>query len=145
MVELILDLKRIECFWMCLWVLDFALVLNRNFRKLGWIEWRWLGVFIALNHFLVVGLVCWRWAHRTVRWRTGQSLFTVRCVPRQHARWSLELLDRWRWCTRQSRATPDMSSDLWLICSNFCAAMFITVHMCSRPLMRGSLLRWLTG
>jgi hypothetical protein len=26
-------------------------------------------------------------AHRTVQWRTGQVLFTVRCAPRQHARW----------------------------------------------------------
>jgi hypothetical protein len=26
-----------------------------------------------------------------VRWCTGQVLFIVRCVPRQHARWGLEL------------------------------------------------------
>jgi hypothetical protein len=39
-----------------------------------------------------------------------------------------------------------MSGDFWLRYSNFCAALFITVHLCSRPLTRReSLLRWLTG
>jgi hypothetical protein len=41
-------------------------------------------VFIASNHFLVVGGFCCRWAHRTVHRCTGQVLFTVRCAPRQH-------------------------------------------------------------
>jgi hypothetical protein len=58
---------------MCLGVNATALVLNRNFRKLRCHWRRWLGVFIASNHFLAVGWVCWRWAHRIVRWRTGQS------------------------------------------------------------------------
>jgi hypothetical protein len=49
-------------------------------------------VFIASNHFLVVGCFCWRWAHRTVRWCTGHVLFTVRCAPRQHTHWGLEQL-----------------------------------------------------
>jgi hypothetical protein len=40
---------------MCLWSVFFALVLNEKCRRLGWFEWRWLGVFIASNHFLVVG------------------------------------------------------------------------------------------
>jgi hypothetical protein len=110
--------------------------MNKKFRKLGYHWRRWLGVFIASNHFLAVGWLCWRWAHRTVRWRTGQVLFTVRCAPRQHARWSLERLDRWSRCTGQSGATPDMSGDLWLRCSDFCRALFITVHFCSRPLTR---------
>jgi hypothetical protein len=47
------------------------------------------GVFIASNHFLAVGCFCWRWAHGTVRWRTGHVLFTFRCAPRQHTRWGL--------------------------------------------------------
>jgi hypothetical protein len=34
---------------------------------------------------IAVGWVCCRWAHRTVRWCTGQVLFTVRCAPCQHA------------------------------------------------------------
>jgi hypothetical protein len=29
--------------------------LNENLRKLGYFEWRWMGVFIASNHFLAVG------------------------------------------------------------------------------------------
>jgi hypothetical protein len=43
------------------------------------------GVFIASNHFLAIGWVCCRWAHRIVRWCTGQVLFTVRCTPRQRS------------------------------------------------------------
>jgi hypothetical protein len=49
------SLGEVLIFGMCLGVNVIALVLNVNFRKLGWIEWRWLGVFIASNHFLVVG------------------------------------------------------------------------------------------
>jgi hypothetical protein len=37
---------------LCLWGVFFALVLN---VKVGRLEWRWLGVFIASNHLLVVG------------------------------------------------------------------------------------------
>jgi hypothetical protein len=29
--------------------------LNEDLRKLGCFEWRWLGVFIASNHFLAIG------------------------------------------------------------------------------------------
>jgi hypothetical protein len=39
---------------MCLRVNVIAHVLNVNFRKLGWLEWRWLGVFIAPTTILVV-------------------------------------------------------------------------------------------
>jgi hypothetical protein len=41
-------------FIMCLGVNAIALVLNVKFRKLGWLEWRWLGVFIAPTTILVV-------------------------------------------------------------------------------------------
>ena len=58
----------------------FALVLNEKVGKLGWLEWWWLGVFIAPTTIPVVD----------VDGHTGQSggapdmaLFTVRCVPRQ--------------------------------------------------------------
>jgi hypothetical protein len=34
----------------------FALVLNVKFRKLGWLEWWWLGVFIALTTIPVVAV-----------------------------------------------------------------------------------------
>jgi hypothetical protein len=42
-----------------------ALVLNVKCWKLGCLEWWWLGVFIALNHQLTVGVGCCRWAHLT--------------------------------------------------------------------------------
>jgi hypothetical protein len=38
------------------------------------------GVFIASNHFLAVGWLCCRWAHRTVRWCTGHC--TIHCPVR---------------------------------------------------------------
>jgi hypothetical protein len=42
---------------MCLGVNAIALILNVNFRKLGWLEWRWLGVFIAPTTILAVAVV----------------------------------------------------------------------------------------
>jgi hypothetical protein len=39
---------------MCLGVNVIALVLNVKSRKLGWLEWRWLGVFIAPTTILAV-------------------------------------------------------------------------------------------
>ena len=62
-------------FGMCLGVKAIALVLNVKFNKLGWLEWRWLGVFIAPTTILVV----------VVDGAPDRALFTVRCVPRQHA------------------------------------------------------------
>jgi hypothetical protein len=35
-------------------VFAFALVLNEKCRRLGWLEWRWLGVFIAPTTILAV-------------------------------------------------------------------------------------------
>jgi hypothetical protein len=101
------------------------------------------GVFIASNHFLAVDYFCWRWAHRTVRWCTGQPLFTVRCVLRQHARWGLEWLDRWNSCPI---AALDMSGVLWLRYSDLSRALFTTVHLLADDRWRRlPLLRWLTG
>jgi hypothetical protein len=37
------DLERILIYWMCLGVKSFALVLNVEFRTLGWLWMRWLG------------------------------------------------------------------------------------------------------
>jgi hypothetical protein len=36
-------------------VKSFALVLNAMCGMLGWLEWWWLGVFIALNHQTTIG------------------------------------------------------------------------------------------
>jgi hypothetical protein len=41
---------------MCLGVNAFALVLNVEFRKLGYLEWWWLEVFIAPTTILVVAV-----------------------------------------------------------------------------------------
>jgi hypothetical protein len=83
-----------------------ALVLNAMAENLDALKWWWLGVFIAptTKPIVGVGLLSMgtpdtvrcashvtqplgfdRWSsdslgHRTVRWCTGQSLFTVRCV-----------------------------------------------------------------
>ena len=43
-------------FGMRLGVNAIALVLNVKFRKLGWLEWRWLGVFIAPTTILAVAV-----------------------------------------------------------------------------------------
>jgi hypothetical protein len=61
-------------------VYSFALVLNEKVGKLGWLDWWWLGIFIAPTTIPVV----------VVDGHTGQSggapdttLFTVPCVPHQ--------------------------------------------------------------
>jgi hypothetical protein len=59
--------RGFDSFDLCVGVNALALVLNENLRKLGCLDWWWLGVFIALNHQLTVGVGCCRWAHRTVR------------------------------------------------------------------------------
>jgi hypothetical protein len=59
--------RGFDSFDLCLGVNALAIVLNENLRKLGCLEWWWLGVFIALNHQQVVEAGCCRWAHRTVR------------------------------------------------------------------------------
>jgi hypothetical protein len=51
---------------LCLGVNTLALVLNVKCWKVGCLEWWWLGVFIALNHHIAVGMA-------VVDGRTGQS------------------------------------------------------------------------
>jgi hypothetical protein len=41
---------------LCLGVNAFDLVLNVEFRKLGWLEWWWLGVFIAPTTILAIAI-----------------------------------------------------------------------------------------
>jgi hypothetical protein len=130
------DLERI---WSLECVLEWMLLLLYwmwTSENLDTIEGGGWGVFIASNHFLAVGWVCCWWAHRTVRWRTRQVPFTVRCAPHRHAHWGLERLTVGsllsRSCTGQSGATPD-----WLPSSDFCRALFTTVHFYSWPLTTG--------
>jgi hypothetical protein len=106
--------------WLCLGVLHFALAMNEKLRMLGWLWMRWLGVFIAPNHFLAVA----------GDGRTGQSggapdnhysLSGVRHVTasvRVRSSWPLETL---------VVLLTGQSDDLWLLCSDFCRG---TVHHC---------------
>jgi hypothetical protein len=59
-----------------------------KFRKLGWLEWRWLGVFIAPTTILAVVVD----GAPDVQWCTGQD--TVLCPVRATSarRWGLERL-----------------------------------------------------
>jgi hypothetical protein len=61
-----------------------------------------VGVVIAPNHFLVVGKVCWRWAHRTI---------TVHCPVRAMSVHPLGFgpVDRW---SRLSFCCTGQSGDL---------------------------------
>jgi hypothetical protein len=125
------------------------LVLNVFAENLDALKCWWLGVFIAPTTKVAVGEGCCRrahktvrcashvtqplgfdhwssdmWGHRTVRWCTGQSLFTVRCTIctcsdfcvcslRTVAHCSPFANDRWHcsrysaWHTGQSGATPN--------------------------------------
>jgi hypothetical protein len=148
-IELNLRLGEDLIFGLCLGVNAIALVLNVNFRKLGCHWRRWLGVFIAFNHFLAVGCFCCRWAHQTVRWCTGQVLFTVRCVPRHYAVgvWSnltvgtLCPVAAWTvlWHTGHVRCVLTSQPDIWLA---LCASLFtFAVDHCTQ----WPLLCWLSG
>jgi hypothetical protein len=105
-------------YWMCLGVKSFALAMNGMFRKHGCKWMRWLGVFIAPNHFLAVGKGCWRWAHRTV---------TVHCLVRITLARPLGFgaVDH---LSCLSFCCTVQSSALWLLRSDFCRG---TVQHCS--------------
>jgi hypothetical protein len=100
---------------MCLGVESFALVLNEMFGMLGWIWMRWLGVFIALNHFHSRWGGCWRWAHRTG---------TVPCPVRRYITQPLGFGagDHWRLCPLVAPDSPvphrTVRCPLWLSCSD---------------------------
>jgi hypothetical protein len=101
------------------------------------------GVFIASNHFLVVDCFCWRWAHRTVRWRTRQVLFTVRYAPHQHTRWGLEQSTVEVVCPVVALDSPVRHRT----CSDF-SALTSVAHCSLWQSTVGAmlpLLRWLTG
>jgi hypothetical protein len=104
-LEWVWNLERIWSFVLCLGVKSRALVLNAMAKNLDVLKWWWLEVFIAptTKPTVGVGLLSMgapdsqftepchqplgfdRWSsdslgHRTVRWCTGQSLFTVQCA-----------------------------------------------------------------
>jgi hypothetical protein len=94
-----------------------------------------VGVFIALNHQVAVGDDWCRWAHQTVRHRTG----TVGCPVRRHVTQPLGFgtsrpLEALSSCgTRQSGATPDRSCSLSGAPLTL-RALFFTVHLSQRLL-----------
>jgi hypothetical protein len=99
--------------------------MNEDFRRLGWKWMRWLGVFIASQPLLAVGwfllsmgapdshcaLSGARHVSATVRVRSSWPLGRLVVLLHQTVWWHI-----------------GQSGDLWLCCSNFCAALFITVH-----------------
>jgi hypothetical protein len=80
-LEWIWNLERLWTFDLCLGVNALALVLNEHFRRLGYLELWWLGVFIALNHQVAFG-------KSAGDGRTGQSgappTGPVHCPVRHH-------------------------------------------------------------
>jgi hypothetical protein len=102
------SLEWIACFDCVFGVFSFALVLNEKCRRLGWLEWWWLGGIYSPNHY---SSRCCRWAHRTVQWCTRHG--NVYCpVPATSAdRWDLERLTVEVLCPL---ATPDS-----LMCFHF--------------------------
>jgi hypothetical protein len=114
------------------WSVWFALVLNVKGWKLGWLEWWWLGVFIAPTTILAIavdGTPDSPVVHRT--WHC--SLSSVCHVSRLLG---FGAIDRWSplsSCgTGQSSGTPDSSvcSDFVVLTSDFCVvhcSLFIAV------------------
>jgi hypothetical protein len=143
--------RDFDSLYLCLVLNALALVLNVLAENLDAMKCGGWGFFIAPTTKVAVGRGCCRmahrtvrcashvtqplgfdrwisdmWGHRTVRWCTGQVLFTVRCAicacsdsrvrsPRTVAHCSPFADNRWRcsrysaWHTGQSGATPDSS------------------------------------
>jgi hypothetical protein len=97
--------RDFDSLYLCLVLNALALVLNVLAENLDALKCWWLGVFIAPTTKVAIGEGCCRrahrtvrcashitqplgfdrwssdkWGHRTVRWCTGQSLFTVWCA-----------------------------------------------------------------
>jgi hypothetical protein len=75
--------RGFDSFELCLGVNALALVLNENFRRLGYLELWWLGGIYSPNHQMAVRDGCRRWAHQTVQCATGH------CPVRRHVTQSL--------------------------------------------------------
>jgi hypothetical protein len=109
-------------FWSIECVLEWSLLLlywMLNSEHLDSFEWGGWGVFIAPNHFLVVGKVYWRWAHRIV---------TVHCPMRATSARPLGfgVVDRWGRLHRTVWCQTGQSNDLWLL-PRHCSSLFIYV------------------
>jgi hypothetical protein len=108
--------------------------MNVKFRKLGSLEWRWLGLFITPTTILVV--VVDGTPDSPMVHRTGHCSVSGAC----HVSCPLGFgaVDHWRplssSCTGQSGGTPDMSGASWHCCSDFWPRI---VHFCILPLRAG--------
>jgi hypothetical protein len=105
-LEWIWNLERLWTFDLCLGVNALALVLNEHFKRLGYLELWWLGVFIALNHQVAFG-------KSAGDGRTGQSgappnrSCSLSGAPSRHPTvrvWSS--IDRWRLCPHAAPDSP---------------------------------------
>jgi hypothetical protein len=81
-------------------------------KKLGFLEWWCLGVFIALNHHIAVGEAGYRWAHRTVRCATGHCSMCQPCHPSVRVLKILTVGALTSSRTGQSGAAPDRCCSL---------------------------------
>jgi hypothetical protein len=130
--------KQLSWFWGLERIWSFDCVLECMLLLLYWM-WSWenlddlngggWGVFIDSNHFLVVGWLCCRRAHRTVRWCNGYD--TVHCPVRATSadRWGLERLTIEVICSLVAPDSP-VRYDFATLTSDFCAAhctLFTTV------------------
>jgi hypothetical protein len=139
-IELIWRLGEDLIYWMCLGVKSFVLAMNGMVGMLGCIWMRWLGVFIATNHFhsrwwrlLAMGAPDSSVHHQTLHCSLSDAPLRQLSV-RVWRSWSLErlvvLLHRTVRCP--------LTSALWLLTC--------TVHGGRWSLARReTLLRWLTG
>jgi hypothetical protein len=99
--------RGFDSFDLCLGVNALALVLNENLRKLGCLEWWWLGGIYSPQPPISHWGGCYRWAHWTVRCATRH------CPVRQPRHptvrvWSSRALAHLSSCgTGQSGVAPD--------------------------------------
>jgi hypothetical protein len=109
---------------------------------LGWLEWRWLGVFIAPTTNSTVGEGCCRWAHQTVRCAIGH------CLVRQPRHPTVRVLvvstvgALTSWGTRQSRVAPDRHCSLSGAPSGATLTLCELSAHCSRALFTFADDRW---
>jgi hypothetical protein len=109
---------------------------------LVWLEWRWLGVFIAPTTNSTVGDGCCRWAHQIVRCATGH------CSVRQPRHLTVRVLAvstigaLTSWGTGQSGAAPDRHCSLsGAPCGAALTLRELSAH-CSRALFTFADNRW---
>jgi hypothetical protein len=96
------------------------------------------GVFIASNHFLAIGWLCCRRAHRTVRWCTRHSSIHCPVSATSANRWGLEFLNVEVLCPLAASDSPVAHRTVWCILTLqfwlLHCSLFLRQH--SRPLAK---------